>query len=129
MSHNSFHHKLGPPSQPSGLTAQVNKSSVELNWNAASADEDVDFYRVAVYRMESGIPIILHESLEKDTHEHIILYRITGVFIANVSSCNRCGQMSQGNASMVFEIQGEYINHCMYVHVQLIPFVHEHHCV
>ena len=87
----------------------MNKSSVELNWNAASADQDIDFYRVAVYRMEDRIPIILHESKEKDTHEHVVLYRITGVFIANVSSCNRCGQMSQ-DASMSFVMQGKYFN-------------------
>ena len=112
----TLHHKLGPPSPPSGLTARVNTPNVELSW-IASADEDVDFYRVTVYRMESGIPNIFRDSWERDTHERIVLYR-TGVFIANVSSCNRCGQMSQGNATMSFAIPGKYIN----------PFL-PHHCV
>ena len=89
----------------------MNKSSVVLNWNAASDDQNIDFYRVAVYRMEGRIPIILHESLEKDTHEHVVLYHTTGTFIANVSSCNRCGEMSQGTASMSFEIQGMLMLH------------------
>ena len=107
MSLNIFHHKLGPPSPPSDLTAQVNMPYVELNWTAL-ADEDVDFYRVTVYRVESEN--ILHESLEKDTHEDIVLYQTTGMFIANVSSRNRCGQMSQDDAMKPFEIPGKYIN-------------------
>ena len=94
------------PSPPSGLTVEVNESIVELNWNNASDDQDIDFYRVAVYRMEDGRPFMLHESLEKDTHEHVVLYSITGALIANVSSYSRCGQMSQGSAIMSFVIQG-----------------------
>ena len=103
------------PTPPTGLNVEVNESTVELNWNNAS-DQDIDFYRVAVYRMEAGSPIMLHESQEKDTHEHVVLYGITGTLIANVSSRNRCGQMSQGSASMRFMIQGKYINA---VHVEV----------
>ena len=54
--------------------------------------------------------MMLHESLEKDTHENVVLYHTIGMLIANVSSYNRCGQMSQGSAIVNFTIQGKYIN-------------------
>ena len=101
---------LVPPPAPTGLTVEVNGSSVELNWNAASDDEEIDFYQVTVYLIEGGSPIMLHRSLEKDTHEHVIFYHITGTLIANLSSSNRCGQMSRNNASMSFVIKGKYIS-------------------
>ena len=64
------------PPPPTGLTVEVNESSVELNWNNASAD--IDFYRVEVYRMEGARPFVLHESLEKDTHEHVVCTALLG---------------------------------------------------
>lgn len=95
----------------------MNESIIELNWKNASGDQDIDFYRVAVYEMEGGRTVLLHESLEKDTHEHVVLYHTTGMLIANVSSYNRCIQMSRGSASMSFMIQGKYISA---MHVKII---------
>ena len=101
---------LVAPPPPTGLTVEVNESNVELKWNNASAHHDIDFYRVEVYMIKAGKLMMLHESLEKDTHENVVLYHTIGMLIANVPSYNRCGQMSQGSAIVNFTIQGKYIN-------------------
>ena len=99
---------LVAPPPPTGLTVNVSGSIVQLNWNNASDDQDIDFYRVAVYGMEGGEQVMLHESLEKDTSEQVSLYHTTGMLMASVSSCNRCGQMSRGSATESFRIGGKY---------------------
>ena len=99
---------LVAPPPPTGLTVDVNESIVWLNWNNASDGQDIDFYRVEVYRMEGGEQVILHVSLEKDTSEQVPLYHTTGMLMASVSSCNRCGQMSRGSAITSFRIGGKY---------------------
>ena len=105
------------PPPPTGLTVEVNESNVELKWNNASAHHNIDFYRVEVYMIKAGNVMMLHESLEKDTHEHVVLYHTTGTLIANVSSYNRCGQMSRGSASMSFMIQGKLYSSGMHVKI------------
>ena len=75
-----------------------------IAWDSP-AEDDIDFYRVEVYKSGSNHP--LHSSRVKDTSQQIAIHPTTSELVVYVTASNECGQLSRENISSTFDLQGE----------------------
>ena len=69
------------------------------------AENDIDFYKVEVYKSGSNHP--LHSSRVKDTSQQVAIHPTTSELVVYVTASNECGQLSQENISSTFYLQGK----------------------
>ena len=75
-----------------------------IAWDSP-AEDDIDFYRVEVYKSGSNHP--LHSSRVKDTSQQVAIHPTTSELVVYVTASNECGQLSRENISSTFDLQGE----------------------